>query len=223
MSMPSDFKPGFRLYRPLVKGEFIIVFGDCSQGGSDSNFHQYGSKTRSDIPLVFQMQGVAAEATPFLMEGLRWVYRQTGVKPLVCLERNNGGGSEMHHLVKFNTGEWSIYYMKDDKGMPTDKPGWDTTGGAGGYRSGSGSGTRPTMLGEWLIAYESHSIRIYDQITQEQHQTFIVNKNGKPEAAPGTHDDGVMSCAGWYQLYQTENPSIAHRPQREVKRQRFHV
>lgn len=194
----------FRQYRPIERGEFIIVFGDCSQGGIDSNFHQYGSQTMRDIPIVFQMQGVAAEATPLLRDGLNWIYDQTRVKPLVCLERNNGGSSEMYNLIKYNEGKYMIYYMKDEKGQPTDKPGWDTTGGV------NGTGTRPKMLGEWLLAYEGNMLSVYDEVTQDQHQTFIVNTKGKPEASKGNHDDGVMSCAGLWQLMQTEHPPINH-------------
>lgn len=190
----------FRLHRKIEQGEFFCVFGDTSQGGIDSNFCQFGSKTRSDIPLVFQFRGVAAEATPMIREALIWLYKQTGVKPVVALERNNGGASEMHHLVKYNTGEYTVFYMRDEKGIPTERPGWDTT-----------TVSRPRMLGDWLMAYESRSITIYDKITQEQHQTFVVNRNGKPEASPGTHDDAVISAAGMWQLMQMCNPATTER------------
>ena len=205
---------GFRLFRKIEKGEFFVVFGDCSQGGIDSNFVQFMSKTRGDIPLVYQKQGVAAQMTPRLREALIWIFEQTGVKPVVALERQNGGASEMDYLIEYNTGEYEIFYMKDRDGRPKlDKPGWDTS-----------STTRPNMLGEWLVAYESREIIIYDAITQEQHQTFIVNQKGRPEAAVNTHDDGVMSAAGAYQMYKTENPKVkVHRPHKEVKRLKMHV
>lgn len=203
-----------RLYRKLQPGEFFVVFGDTSQGGADSNFVQFGSKTNRDIPLVLQMQGVASEMTPILRDTLNWIYDQTHVKPVVALERNNGGSSEMHNLINYNDGKYRIYYMKDDTGMPNgEKPGWDTT-----------SVTRPTMLGDWLRAYESKAIFIYDEATQEQHQTFVVNRNGKPEAAPNTHDDAVMSAAGMWQLFQTENAQTdRHHRQVQPKRLRMHV
>jgi hypothetical protein len=209
----------FRLYRQIQRGEFFVVFGDCSQGGADSNFVQFLSKTRGDIPLVLQMQGVAAQMTPRLREALIWIYEQTGVKPVVCLERNNGGASEMDYLIEYNDGSYIIYYMKDKDGKPNfDKPGWDTTGNQ------QGGGTRPQMLGEWLVAYEARQIIIYDSVTQEQHQTFIVNQKGKPEAAPNTHDDGVMSAAGAFQMFKTENPKIKREHRKtEVKRLRMHV
>lgn len=208
----------FRLYRRILPGEFIVAFGDCSQGGIDANFCQFGSKTHSDIPLVFEMQGVAAEATPFIRDALNWIFDKTKVKPVIALERNNGGGSEMYNLMTYNEGKYTIYYARDSQGKPDgNKPGWDTTGGVGG------TGTRPKMLGDWLKAYESKAIKIYDVKTQEQHQTFIVNKNGKPEAAPNTHDDAVMSAAGMWQLFQTENPATKVHKRIEHKRLRMHV
>jgi hypothetical protein len=202
----------FRLYRNPTPGEFFVVFGDCSQGGADSNFIQFMSKSRNDIPLVLEFPGVAAEMTPFLRDALNWLYDKTKVKPVIALERNNGGASEMFNLMTYNIGKYSIYYSKDELGVPTDKPGWDTT-----------MSSRPKMLGDWLMAYESHSIHIYDKTTQEQHQTFIVNKNGKPEAAPNTHDDAVMSCAGAWQLFGTENPPMQKRSHNKPARLRFHV
>lgn len=211
--MNNETKAGFRLYRKLIPGEFIVVFGDCSQGGEDSNFHVFMSKTYGDVPMVFQLQGVAAEATPYLRDALNWVFGKTKVKPIVALERNNGGASEMLDLIKYNEGKYRIYYMRDERGEPIgDRPGFDTT-----------TVSRPRMLGDWLIAYESKEIKIYDQVVQEQHQTFVINKNGKPEAAPNTHDDGVMACAGAYQLYKTENPINRSSTPQEVHKLRLHV
>jgi len=129
-----------------------------------------------------------------------------------------GGASVMHDLHASNTeGKYRIYFAKSfgkDAGeIETDKLGWDTN-----------AMTRPKMLGEWLIAYNSKLIKLYDKETQEQHQTFIVNKNGRPEAASGTHDDAVMSAAGAYQLYQTENPLVKPKRTREPrKRTKLHV
>lgn len=213
MSDETDY--GFRLYRPIKKGEFFVVFGDCSQGGIDSNFVPFLSKTMMDFPLVLQLQGVARQMTPKLRDALVWIYQQTGVKPVVALERNNGGSSEMDYLVEYNDGSYTIYYMRDKEGKPDpDTPGWNTT-----------TESRPNMLGEWLVAYESRSFTIYDTIMQEQHQTFITGKNGKPQAAVGTHDDGVISAAGCYQLYKTENPKVKreHSERRPTKRLRLHI
>lgn len=183
-----------RLYRELSKGEFFVVWGDTAQGGADANYVQFLSQTKGDIPMVLKMNAVAAEMTPQLREALHYIFDHTGVRPVVAVERQNGGASVMHDLITSNTdGKYTIYYAKGADEVADKKPGWDTT-----------TLTRPKMLGEWLTAFNSKLIKIYDKDTIDQHHTFIVNKNGKPEAAPNTHDDAVMSCAGAWQLYQTE-------------------
>lgn len=203
----------FRLYRPLAKGEFFVCFGDTAQGGADDNYVQFMSKTRGDVPLVMQKKGMAAQITPFIRDALLYIKRNTGVKPVIALERQNGGVSAMYDLYTANiNSEYTIYYMRDEEGKPTDKMGWDTN-----------AMTRPRMLGEYLTAFNSKLIRLYDKDTIAQHQTFIVNKKGKPEAAPNTHDDAVMSMAGVWQLYQTENPPIIKRAREAPKKLKFHV
>lgn len=193
----------FRLYREIEPGEFFVVFGDCAQGGIDKNFVVFFSQRRQDIPLVLSMNGVAAEMVPHLKQALEWIYKKTGVKPTVALERNNGGASAMHDLMITNRDDaYTIYFARKEDGSYSDKPGWDTTGGT------AGTGTRPTMLGEWLTAFNAKQVTIYDAEIIEQHQTFIVNKRGRPEAAPNTHDDAVIACAGAYQLYQSEQPPV---------------
>ncbi len=189
----------FRLHRPLERGEFIVVFLDTAQGGTDKNFAQFMSKTRLDIPLTMSRHGVAAEATPLLHQALEWIYDQTGVRPVVAIERQNGGASEMHNLMMLNrNGKYTLYrYMDPTTGKRTDKLGWDTN-----------ETSRAKMIGEWKIAFERSQIKVYDEETVKQHKTFITNKRGKPEAASNTHDDGVLSCAGAYQLFLTENPEI---------------
>lgn len=207
-----------RLYREIELDEFFVVFADCAQGGEDKNYVQCISKTRGDVPIVLAFNGVASELTPQLRELLYYIQNKTKVPPVVAVERQMGGASVMHDLSSSNfEGKYRIYYAKnfgtDDGEIETDKLGWDTN-----------SMTRPKMLGEWLTAYNSKLIRIYDKETQEQHQTFIVNKNGRPEAASGTHDDAVMSLAGAWQLYQTESPQVKPTYKRPTKKKaRFHV
>lgn len=191
-----------RLYRRPIRGEFFVVGGDCSQGGIDSNFVQFISKNAVDVPLVLQMGGVAASMTPILHQTLEWIYDCTGVQPVVALERNMGGASEMERLRKLNRlNKYRIYLMnrfgRTDGETQTDKLGWNTD-----------TLTRPKMLGDLKETIDATGITIYDQTTAEQLSTFIVNKNGKPEAASNTHDDAVMSLAIAWQLYQTENKIV---------------
>lgn len=187
------------LYRNLSKGEFIVIGGDCAQGGIDSNIVQCISKDRIDVPIVLSMSGVAAGMTPVLHKLLEWIFDQTGVQPVIALERNMGGASEMERLRKMNLLNKYRLYSSIDIGTtegetPTDKLGYTTS-----------SVTRPKLVGDLKQAIDSTQLTIYDKLTVDELSTFIVNKNGKPEAAPNTHDDRVMSLAIAWQLYQSQN------------------
>lgn len=189
----------FRLYRPITKGEFFVVFGDTAQGGIDSNFTQFLSKTRIDVPLVMQKSGVAAAATPYIHQALEWIYAQTGVEPVVALERNNGGSSEMERLRVLNRdNHYRLYQMVDINKPGERKPnilGWETN-----------AATRPRLTGNLKVAIDSKLITVYDEETAKQLSKFINDKTGKPVAAANAHDDAVISLGGAWELYQTEEP-----------------
>lgn len=187
----------FRQFRSLEQGELIVIGGDCSQGGLDSNWCQFMSKTKLDIPLVFEMRGVAADMTAQLYPILNKIFDITKVVPVIALERNNGGASEMTRLDVLNNQNHKYYCWRmpvfgdKDQLKATPKLGWDTS-----------TLTRPIMLAEWKQAFDNHLIQIYDEETIKQHKTFVVNSQGKPEAASGKHDDAVFACAVAWQVYQ---------------------
>lgn len=190
----------FYMYRDLTPGEFIVVGGDCSQGGEDYNVAQFVSKTRLDVPIVFRDQGVAAQMTGLMIPALEWVYDQTGIKPVIAFERNNGGASEMERLDSLNRNQKYITYRMKTIGMvhtsETNKLGYDTN-----------TSTRPVILGDLKDAVDSNSLQIYDETTISEMFSFILNK-GKPEAEVGAHDDTIMALGIAWQLYQTETPTV---------------
>ena len=191
-----------RLYRQPKQGEFFLVGGDCAQGGIDDNWCQFLSKDQIDVPIVLQMSGVASTMTPVLHQTLEWLFDRTGVQPVIALERNMGGASEMERLRKLNRlNKYRIYLYKrvgkSDGEQQTETLGFVTD-----------SISRPRMLGDLKEAIDATGLTIYDKNTVDQLSTFIVNKNNKPEAAPNTHDDAVMSLAIAWQLYQTEEKIV---------------
>lgn len=191
-----------RQYRPIKEGEFFVIGGDCSQGGIDSNWVQFLSKDRLDVPLVLEQQGVASDMTPVLHQTLEWIFDKTGIQPVIALERNMGGASEMERLRKLNRqNKYRIYLHKrtgNRKGEEqTEKLGYSTD-----------TLTRPTLVGDLKVAIDNQGLKVYDEETVNQLSTFIVNKSGKPEAAPNTHDDAVMSLAIAWQLFQTETKVV---------------
>lgn len=194
-----------RLYREIDRNEFFVVAVDCAQGGIDSNFGQFISKSRADIPLVFEKNCVAADMTPIIHQALEWIYDKTGVQPVVAFERNMGGASEMSRLQKLNRqGKYRIYQKRivgdvSGEGV-TDHLGFDTN-----------AQTRPQILGDLKQAIDDQLVQIYDKTTIDELGKFIVNKRGRAEAASNCHDDAVMSLAIAWQLYQTENAVVANR------------
>ncbi len=72
----------------------------------------------------------------------------------------------------------NVYYAEDGK------PGWNTT-----------PITRPVMLDAIEDAHRKGFWETPDKVTLEQVRNFVITKNGKAQAANGTHDDLVMAEA----------------------------
>jgi hypothetical protein len=191
----------FRRYRPWQRGEFVLVFQDTGAGGADNCAAQFLSQRWLDVPTVMQAHITATATTPLIHAELEDIYDQTGVRPVVAFERNNGGGFEMDRLARLNRlGNYRIYTMKalnpSGKLVDTGKLGFDTN-----------TATRPKMLSDLDDGLNSRLLHLYDRPTTNELFSFIVNpKTGKAEAEQGAHDDLVMSLAGVWQLYQTEKP-----------------
>ncbi len=190
----------FRFYRELERNEFIVVGGDCAQGGEDKNVWQFLSKTKIDVPIVFERQGVASAMTPFLLQALEGICHTTGVKPVVALERQMGGSSEMERLKALNRNNMFDLFVMPVVGRNTEE---EIEGTQLGYNMNSAF--RPTAIGDLKNIIDINGIGIYDSETIKQLFWFIIGKNGKPEAMKGKHDDHVMSLAIAWQLYQLCN------------------
>lgn len=209
----------FRRYRAYQKGEFIIAAADTSAGGNDYSACQFLSKTNLDVPVVYHSKVTATEMTPSLAQELSIIYRQTGVRPVVAYEQNNGGSFELQRLATLNRdGDWKMYLQKshigtEDGSEDTEKYGFNTN-----------SATRPAMLTLLKEAIDNQLINIYDKPTINEMFAFIVKPTGKAEAEQGAHDDLIMSLAIAWQMYQTEHPPIKKSHRRiEHKRLKFHI
>lgn len=192
----------FRRYRTYERGEFYVVFADTAWGGTDYCAVQFLSKTNLDVPVVYHSKVLASEMTPLIHMELEKISDQTGVSPVVAFERNNGGVAEIERLAYLNRmGKYRIYQEKTNIGSTETteqsvKLGWTTS-----------SATRPIMLSMLKEAIDNKLIRIYDKPTINEMFSFIVSQTSsswKAQAEDGAHDDLVMSLAGAWQLYQTE-------------------
>lgn len=194
--------PDFRRYREWQRDEFVVAFADTAAGGGDYCACQFLSKTKIDVPLVYHKKTIATEMTPALHHELEKIYDQTGIPPVVAYERNNGGVFELERLNELNREQkYRIYQQKLGIGTTlasTDSPklGWDTN-----------SATRPAMLAMLKQAIDAKLITLYDRPTITEMFSFVevrTTSSWKAQAERGAHDDLIMSLAGAWQLYQTE-------------------
>ena len=187
-----------RLYRDFEAGEFIVVAADTSSGMGDYCAAQFISKTKFDIPLVYQAHGVAVQMTSEIMPVIEKIYDITRVQPLVGLERAAGGASELDRLAALNrSGKYKMYigkYPGRKEAISSGKYGWDVTG----YSRGQ-------MLGDLKDFIDKHILAIYDEPTINELFSFIeVYRAGRwqGEAEKGQHDDLCMSMAGGVMMWQ---------------------
>lgn len=193
----------FRRYRQYERGEFIVVAADTSSGGGDYCAAQFLSKTNIDVPVVYHSEVTASEMTPKLHSELETIFNQTGVKPVVAYETNNGGVFELERLATLNrNGKYVMYQQKSNMGST------EMTENNTKYGFSTNSATRPAILQILKEAIDNQLITIYDKPTINEMFSFIIKPNGKPQAEQGSHDDLVMSLAIAWQMYQTEMPPV---------------
>lgn len=205
----------FRRYRHYERGEFYVVGVDTAWGGTDYCTAQFICKTKLDIPTVYHSKVLATEMTPLIHLELEKIYDQTGVKPVVAFERNNGGVAELERLATLNrNGKYNIYTEKTNQGSTesaenSTKLGWTTS-----------SASRPTMLSMLKEAIDNQLIRIYDKPTINEMFSFIISQTSsswKAQAEQGAHDDLIMALAIAWQLYQSEAEPIVQKVNQQYK------
>lgn len=213
----------WRRYRELKRGEFIVCFVDTAAGGLDYCAAQFLSKTNIDVPIVYHSKVIASEMTPHIHSELENIYKVTGVKPVVAYETNNGAIFELERLARLNRNQcYHIYQQKLGVGTTNTtedsvKLGWSTN-----------TATRPAMLSMLKEAIDNKLITIYDKPTVTEMFSFIVSKTSsswKAQAESGAHDDLIMSLAGAWQMYQTENPPAIKKPRTRERppKLKFHI
>lgn len=204
----------FRQYRVIDPKEFILVAVDTTTGLGDYTGTQFLSKTRVDVPLVYHSKVTTSEFIPLLAEVLGKIFNVTGIKPLVAIERNNGGNFLVDKLAGINyQNKYEIFKMPrlgNITELDPVKLGWETN-----------TATRPAMLSSLKDAVDKNAIGIYDKPTINELYSFIkvqTNVTVKAQAERGAHDDLVMPLAIVWQMFQmTEMPKSANDYERLMK------
>jgi hypothetical protein len=199
---------GFRQFRPIEQDEFFVAFADTATGGGDYCACPFLSTKHLDFPLLYHSNKSATLMTNLLHPVLERIHDATGFAPVIAYETNNGGIFEFERLAGLNrANKYRIYKMRTYgkiENAEESSIGWNTN-----------TATRPAMLKDWKDAVDNQLVRIYDKPTISEHYSFIINKQGKPEAEANSHDDLVITHAGCWQLYQTEKP-IRSEPYRQT-------
>lgn len=181
----------FRQYRPIERSEQFIVSVDGSTGAGDFTAGQFYSKTKKDVPLVYQSKNTLTSFTPHLAITLERLYDATGIKPLAAIERNNGGSYEMDRLAALNReNKFEIYKMPAhgrENAPEAVKLGFDTN-----------TATRGEILQNLKDFVDNRLLIIYDRATINEFFSFITVQTAtawKAQAEKGAHDDLVMALA----------------------------
>ncbi len=188
----------FSQYREIERDEFILCAVDTASGGLDYTGAQFLSKNRIDVPLVFHSKVTTADFIPKLSRVLESIFDKTGIKPVVALERQNGGAFLMDRLAGINyKGKYEIFHMPNfgkEENAESVILGWDTN-----------TATRPRMLADLKDAIDKRVITVYDKATIAEMFSFIIVQTSsawKAQAEKNSHDDLIMPLAIVWQMYQ---------------------
>ena len=92
------------------------------------------------------------------------------------------------------------------------------------YETNTNSATRPVMLNGVEELINNQLVTIYDEPTINEGFSFVKHKTPsgwKAEAESGATDDLIMSLAGVWQMYQTENPPVVQKYVQQYKPTNF--
>ena len=189
----------WKQYREINKGEFLLFSIDTAAGGGDFTACQVISKTKIDVPLVFHSKTTTSDFINELVRVLELVFSTTGVRPVVALERNNGGSFLVDRLSALNfKGNYELFKMPKFGNINDELEetvyGWNMN-----------SATRPKCLQELKDCIDKNLLKIYDKETIGELLSFVVMQSSsswKAQAESGAHDDLVMALAITWQMYQ---------------------
>lgn len=115
-------------------------------------------------------------------------------KALVIPEVNNSGLAIVRYLIDRGVPCYRRRRMNDSSGMVEKSFGWSTD-----------KITRKTIIDHLASEIIEENVDVPSPEVLKEFKTFVINDKGKPEAAPGHHDDHVLAAA--IALYNIDSAS----------------
>ena len=117
-------------------------------------------------------------------------------------EVNNSGLALLKYLLESGLSVYRRRRYNDSSGMVEKSFGWSTD-----------KVTRKTVIDHMAAELIEENFDIPDPDVLKEMKTFVINDRGKPEAAPGHHDDHVLAAA--IALYNIDSASTFKAPKKK--------
>jgi hypothetical protein len=117
-------------------------------------------------------------------------------------EVNNSGLALLKYLLEMGLSVYRRRKYNDSMGMVEKSYGWSTD-----------KITRKTIIDHMAAEIIEENVDIPDEGVLKELKTFIINDRGKPEAAPGHHDDHVLAAA--IALYNIDSATTYRKPKKK--------
>ena len=117
-------------------------------------------------------------------------------------EVNNSGLALLKYLLESGLSVYRRRRYNDSSGMVEKSFGWSTD-----------KVTRKTVIDHMAAELLEENFDIPDPDVLKEMKTFVINDKGKPEAAPGHHDDHVLAAA--IALYNIDSASTYKAPKKK--------
>ena len=131
------------------------------------------------------------------IEGIARWYGNAFIIP----EVNNSGLALLKYLLEAGLSVYRRRRYNDSSGMVEKSYGWSTD-----------KITRKTVIDHMAAELIEENFDIPDPDVLKEMKTFVINDKGKPEAAPGHHDDHVLAAA--IALYNIDQASTFKAPKK---------
>ena len=123
-------------------------------------------------------------------------------RAFVVPEVNNSGLAIIKYLLEAGVSVYQRRKVNNSTGMVEKFFGWQTD-----------KITRKTLIDHMAAELMDRNFDIPDEGVLHEMKTFVINDKGKPEAAPGHHDDHVMASA--LAIYNMDSASTFHGPKKK--------